>query len=125
MRFRLFARLAGAALAAIAGMSYMTDAWAAQGVTLHRGGGLTKVEVVAGGVEVVRGPAVAPSVYKEPEVGALEVLVGERLWLLDRASGRLSGCTLRFTGTVGREAIRCTSRRLPHGFPAQGLRPVN
>ena len=125
MRFAPRTILAGAALAAIAGLSTIDEAAAAQGVTLQRGGGLTKSEVVAGGVQVVRGPAVKPSNYKAPKVGDLEVLGGERLWLLERARGRLTGCTLRFTGTVGREAIRCTARRLPHGLSVEALRPVN
>jgi hypothetical protein len=41
-----------------------------------------------------------------------QILAGERLWLVERASGEVRACTDRDTSTVGVREIRCTSGEL-------------
>lgn len=121
MKFKSFPILAGAALAAAVGAQTTPGAQAAEGVTLHRGATSVTTESVAGGIAVVRGPAVETRPYTAPESAPIRLATGERIWFIDENTGRLSACTLRFTSTVGREAIRCSSRRLPHGIRAGAL----
>jgi hypothetical protein len=73
-------------------------------------------------VEILRGSVAPPPPPRiEPSGGVDErlVIAGERLWLVDEASGRLTGCRLINTIDVGRQAIRCTERRLPRARPAR------
>jgi hypothetical protein len=72
-------------------------------------------------VEILRGSVAPPAPRIEPEAGNDErlVIAGERLWLVDEAGGRLTGCRLINTIDVGRQAIRCTERRLPKGRPVR------
>lgn len=122
MMFRRVGIIAGATLALAAGAASMHEARAAEAVTVHRGGRAIKTETVAGGVELVRGPAVLTPVYKEPKAGPVQIMAGDELWLLDPGAERLTACALRSTSKVGREAIRCTSRSLPRTIPAEALR---
>jgi hypothetical protein len=64
-------------------------------------------------VPVFRGLAM-PSHAPEPFRPAPEwqMGVGEKLWFVDPAAGRVIACRERGTATVGRRAIECTERRL-------------
>ena len=129
MTFKPLSILAGAALLAAASASVLPAALAAEGGALARGGTQVTTEITASGLEVVRGPAVETRPYTGPETGPdtgpVRLASGERVWFLERESGRLTACTLRFTSTVGRQAIRCASRRLPHGIAARALGPID
>jgi hypothetical protein len=62
---------------------------------------------------ILRGRAATPQA--EPAAEADEgwlVLAGERLWLIDPASGEMRACRERDTSTVGRREIRCTTGEL-------------
>ncbi len=106
------------------------DRWAARGVALALLGGIMLSAASAMGqpeapvksalpVEILRGSVAPPVPRIEPGAGADEriVIAGERLWLVDEAGDRLTGCRLVNTIDVGRQAIRCTERRLPRGRP--------
>ena len=72
-------------------------------------------------VEILRGSVAPPAARVEPGAGpdARSAIAGERLWLVDEAGGRLTGCRLINTLDVGGQAIRCTERPLPKGRPAR------
>ena len=125
MSLKLFPILAGVALAAVIAAQHAPDARAADGVTLARGGAQIKTETLAGGIEVVRGPALEARPYTGPKSSPIRLATGERVWFIDEDRGRLTACTVRFTGTVGRETIRCAARRLPHGVRTEGLAPAH
>jgi hypothetical protein len=52
-------------------------------------------------------PAAAPGA--EPARQRWQILAGERLWLIDRATAEVRSCVNRDTSTVGVREIRCTS----------------
>jgi hypothetical protein len=63
---------------------------------------------------IIRG---TPSERRAPATGTQDggrwqIVAGERLWLVDRASGEARGCIDRNTSTVGVREIRCTSGEL-------------
>ena len=73
-----------------------------------------------GDVKVIRGSAVHPQAAapafasKAVSGGGVEAVSGNRLWLVDRKAGEVTGCVLAATiraGTIGE--IRCTTERLP------------
>lgn len=72
-------------------------------------------------VEILRGSVAPPAPRVEPGAGPEEpeAIAGERLWIVDEATGRLTGCRLINTVQVGGQAIRCTERRLPKGRSAR------
>ena len=72
-------------------------------------------------VEILRGSVAPPAPRVEPGAGpaAPVAIAGERLWFVDEARGRLTGCRLINTLHVGGQAIRCTERPLPEGRPAR------
>ena len=72
-------------------------------------------------VEILRGSVAPPAPRVEPGAGAdvRAAIAGERLWIVDEATGRLTGCRLINTLYVGGQAIRCTDRPLPKGRPAR------
>ena len=72
-------------------------------------------------VEVLRGSVATPPVPVEPAAGPDQrhAIGGERVWFVDEGSGTLTGCRLINTIYVGRQAIRCTERRLPKGRPVR------
>jgi hypothetical protein len=55
-------------------------------------------------------PAAAPGA--EPAPQRWQILAGERLWLVDRATAEVRSCVNRGTSTVGVREIRCTSGEL-------------
>lgn len=77
----------------------------------------TIVETREAGVRVFRGTPVTPMIGTASEApapsGALDVASGERLWLVDRAAGTLSVCTLVYTTQVGERRIDCDRSQLP------------
>lgn len=76
-------------------------------------------------VEILRGSVAPPTPPLQPGVEpgagpeARSAIAGERLWIVDEATGRLTGCRLINTLYVGGQAIRCTERPLPRGRPAR------
>lgn len=73
-----------------------------------------------GDVKVIRGSAVHPEPAARPIAskavpdGGLEVIGGNRLWLVDRKAGEVTGCILAATIRAGAmREIRCTTERLP------------
>jgi hypothetical protein len=88
-----------------------TPAASPQPVEILRGSVAPPAQRVERGVE----PAVEPGAGPE----ARAAIAGERLWIVDEASGRLTGCRLINTLYVGGQAIRCTERPLPKGRPAR------
>ena len=72
-----------------------------------------------GDVKVIRGSAVHPepvarAVGSKAVSGGVEAVSGDRLWLVDRKAGEVTGCILAATiraGSIGE--IRCTTERLP------------
>lgn len=73
-----------------------------------------------GDVKVIRGSAVHPEPVaravgsKAMSGGGVEAVSGDRLWLVDRKAGEVTGCILAGTiraGSIGE--IRCTTERLP------------
>lgn len=72
-------------------------------------------------VEILRGSVAPPAPRVEPGAGPAEpvAIAGERLWIVDESTGRLTGCRLINTVQVGGQAIRCTERRLPQGHAAR------
>ncbi len=72
-------------------------------------------------VEILRGSVAPPAPRVEPEAGPTvrSTIAGERLWIVDEARGRLTGCRLINTLYVGGQAIHCTERSLPKGRPAR------
>jgi hypothetical protein len=79
-------------------------------VVVHRG----RDADLPSAVPVHRGHAAAPArAPAEPTPATALVEGGRRLWLVDRDRGTLTACRLVSTSTVGRDAIRCTRRRLP------------
>ena len=73
-----------------------------------------------GDVKVIRGSAVHPEpvaravASKAVSGGGVEAVGGDRLWLVDRKAGEVTGCILSATiraGSIGE--IRCTTDRLP------------
>lgn len=71
-----------------------------------RGGGETRET----GVLVLRGtPSALPELRREPDSMRL-VTAGQRLWLVEPASGRLAACTLERTANVGERRIACAAR---------------
>ena len=72
-------------------------------------------------VEILRGSVAPPAARVEQGAGpdARSAIAGERLWLVDEAGGRLTGCRLINTLHVVGQAIRCTERPLPKGRPAR------
>lgn len=72
-------------------------------------------------VEILRGSAAPPPARVEPAAGPDQrrAVGGERVWFVDEGSGTLTGCRLINTIYVGRQAIRCTERRLPKGRPVR------
>jgi len=68
------------------------------------------------GVKVVRGRTnwhVAPA-SKSPATLAVHYFAGKRLWLVDRHRDRVTACRSIRSSRVGRDRIRCTTRRLPN-----------
>lgn len=117
---------AGAAAVLVAGAIALIGA-VPQGVaapagtlTVHRAETVDVIRFTGGAnreVEVVRGPAIVPSVARaamaEARVPERFAMAGHRVWLIDRQRDRLTACYLRDSTQVGRRVIRCTSRRLP------------
>lgn len=74
------------------------------------------IETQAAGVRVYRGPAVAkPAAIAGEAADAKAVLqvvsAGSRVWIVDRAAGRLSVCRLMATTQHGKHKIDCLARR--------------
>jgi hypothetical protein len=64
---------------------------------------------------IVRGATAEPAAVPAAPTRDRErwqILAGERLWLVERASGEVRACTDRDTSTVGVREIRCTSGEL-------------
>jgi hypothetical protein len=55
-------------------------------------------------------PAAAPGAA--PTQQRWQILAGERLWLVDRATAEVRSCIDRDTSTVGVREVRCTSGEL-------------
>ena len=73
-----------------------------------------------GDVKVIRGSAVHPEpvarvgASKVVPHGGIEAIGGNRLWLVDRKAGEVTGCILAATIRAGNlRDIRCTTERLP------------
>ena len=69
-------------------------------------------------VPVFRGSAIRPVQQNLPSKvipeGGLETVAGDRLWIVDRKAGEITGCYLKATIRVGAlKEIRCTTERLP------------
>jgi hypothetical protein len=78
-------------------------------VAVYRG----RTASVPAAVPIYRGSAIPPARAPASPAGPpAEVEGGQRLWLVDRDRGTLTACRLVSTFTVGRDAIRCTRRRL-------------
>ena len=66
-----------------------------------------------GGVIVFRGAPSPPPIPRTERAAAPSAAVaGRTLWLIDRAGGRVIGCSLRSSGQVGGKRIRCGDRSL-------------
>jgi len=67
----------------------------------------------ANGVRILRGSSVAPRAVAAPQQDALldsgrwQAVAGERLWMLDRETGKLASCRNRPTSNVGEREIEC------------------
>ena len=67
----------------------------------------------APGVRVLRGSAAPSRAVAAPQEDALlgpgrwEAVAGERLWMLDRETGKLASCRNRPTANVGEREIEC------------------
>ncbi len=77
-------------------------------------------EVSGADVEVFRGsvvqsePAPRYAASKAIPPGGLEAIGGDRLWLVDRKAGEVTGCILATTIRSGAmREVRCTTERLP------------
>lgn len=117
------ARLAGPSLGlclAFAGLMIAAAAVQAAEVKVHRGSQVTtesadlQRQQDGGSVALQRGRAIerkAPPKAAD-KASRLTITAGEDIWLVDRKTGRLVGCELRGTSTVGRDRIVCTQRRL-------------
>jgi len=78
------------------------------------------VEPRGGDIKVIRGSAVHPepvpqvTASKAIPPGGLEAIGGQRLWLVDRKAGEVTGCILATTIRAGAmREVRCTTERLP------------
>jgi hypothetical protein len=61
---------------------------------------------------IVRGTSAAPrpaTAAGEQEGPRWQIVAGERLWLIDRATAEVRSCSERDTSTVGLREIRCTA----------------
>ena len=93
----------------------------AEEVVVHRGSQVS-VEATgiveakeAGDVVVQRGRAVekiAPAPARAKAAPRLQFIGGEDVWLLDRKRGRLIGCELRKTSSVGKNRVACSARSI-------------
>jgi len=63
-------------------------------------------------VRVLRGRGSPPPRAVAESAPPVRAFAGERLWILDEASGKLTACRLERTGRVGERRIRCAERRL-------------
>lgn len=66
-------------------------------------------------VTVHRGPGSGPLPKLERPEARRDVLAGERIWIVDRDAGMLTGCRLEGTTQVGRRRLACARRALPEG----------
>ena len=91
------------------------------GVMVHRGGGTTRVtaasQAVAPGTSVVVHRGAGPVESAEPSAqesvaGQPFAAAGRKLWLVQPAKGKVVGCQLRGTSTVGKRKITCAKRKL-------------
>lgn len=64
-------------------------------------------------VRVHRGSAAPPAAPRAELAPAIELVGGDRLWLVDPGRHRLVACRLTRSATVGRDRIRCAESRLP------------
>ncbi len=78
------------------------------------------VEPRGGDIKVIRGSAVHPEplpqvmASKALPPGGVEAIGGQRLWLVDRKAGHVTGCMLATTIRGGdMRQVRCTTERLP------------
>ncbi|MDX6748645.1 hypothetical protein SH611_02380 [Geminicoccaceae bacterium 1502E] len=55
----------------------------------------------------------APAPPQGSHAAGMYLAAGERLWLLEPASGALVGCALERTANVGQRRIACAGRQLP------------
>jgi hypothetical protein len=68
----------------------------------------------AGGVRVLRGSSTPPRAVAAPQQDAVlgpgrwQTVAGERLWIVDRETGKLASCRNRGTANVGEREIECT-----------------
>ena len=74
----------------------------------------------SGDVKVIRGSAIRPEpvaaafASKAVPHGGIEVVGGDRLWLVDHKAGEVTGCILALTIYAGApREVRCTTERLP------------
>ena len=90
-------------------------------VRVHRGSQVTvesaKLQRAKSGqtVAVQRGHVSAPeaaAARKADKTSRITVSGGEEVWLVDRKTGKLIGCELRKTSSVGRNRIVCARRSL-------------
>jgi hypothetical protein len=63
-------------------------------------------------VTVLRGSAIAPRKAPDKPADRVQLMAGERLWLVNEATGEVTACRSRKTSTVGRRIIACTSGHL-------------
>jgi hypothetical protein len=66
-----------------------------------------------GKVTVLRGPGSGPLPKLVPREPPRQIVAGERFWIVDQASGTVTGCRLENTFTVGVRRIACARRPLP------------
>jgi hypothetical protein len=66
-----------------------------------------------GKVTVLRGPGSGPLPKLERREPPRQIVAGERFWIVDQASGTVTGCRLEGTSTVGRRRLACARRALP------------
>ena len=66
-------------------------------------------------VTVLRGSAIAPKPAGQAAtaLGRWTVVSGEKLWLVDPASGQVVSCRSRGTSTVGKRIVACITDDLP------------
>ena len=71
--------------------------------------------VAQGGIVVVRGVGPERPVRPVADVQSAtvpELMGGDKIWIVDRESGKLIGCRLERTMNVGQRRVRCGSRTL-------------
>jgi hypothetical protein len=62
---------------------------------------------------ILRGSAVQPKAAVAVDTGSQsEIVAGQKLWLVDRASGEVQSCVSRQTSTVGLREVLCTTAEL-------------